>query len=49
VLADKLGLERQWLHAVRLGFVHPSSGELMQFESGYPPDLQHALNVIRAW
>jgi len=48
-LADKLGLERQWLHAVRLGFVHPSSGELMQFESGYPPDLQHALNVIRAW
>jgi 23S rRNA pseudouridine1911/1915/1917 synthase len=49
VLADKLGLERQWLHAVRLGFVHPSSGELMQFESGYPPDLQHALNLIRAW
>jgi 23S rRNA pseudouridine1911/1915/1917 synthase len=49
VLADKLGLERQWLHAVRLGFVHPSSGELMQFESGYPPDLQHALSVIRAW
>jgi 23S rRNA pseudouridine1911/1915/1917 synthase len=49
VLADKLGLERQWLHAVRLGFVHPSSGELMQFESGYPPDLQHALDLIRAW
>jgi 23S rRNA pseudouridine1911/1915/1917 synthase len=49
VLADKLGLERQWLHAVRLGFVHPGSGELMQFEAGYPPDLQHALDVIRAW
>ncbi|HEY6813291.1 MAG TPA: RluA family pseudouridine synthase [Propionibacteriaceae bacterium] len=49
VLAGKLGLERQWLHAVRLGFVHPSSGELMQFESGYPPDLQHALDLIRAW
>jgi 23S rRNA pseudouridine1911/1915/1917 synthase len=49
VLADKLGLERQWLHAVRLSFAHPSSGELMQFESPYPPDLQHALDAIRAW
>ncbi len=49
VLADKLGLERQWLHAVRLSFTHPSSGELMQFESPYPPDLQHTLDAIRAW
>jgi 23S rRNA pseudouridine1911/1915/1917 synthase len=49
VLAGKLDLERQWLHAVRLSFVHPSSGELMQFESAYPPDLQQALDVIRAW
>jgi 23S rRNA pseudouridine1911/1915/1917 synthase len=49
VLADKLGLARQWLHAVQLSFTHPSSGELMQFESPYPPDLQHALDAIRAW
>ena len=49
VLAGKLDLERQWLHAVRLSFVHPGSGELMQFESGYPPDLQQALDVIRVW
>ncbi len=49
VLAAKLGLERQWLHAVRLGFLHPTSGELMEFESKYPPDLQHALDVISAW
>jgi 23S rRNA pseudouridine1911/1915/1917 synthase len=49
VLAGKLALERQWLHAVRLSFIHPGSGELMQFESGYPPDLQQALDVIRAW
>jgi 23S rRNA pseudouridine1911/1915/1917 synthase len=49
VLADKLGLERQWLHAVRLSFTHPSSGELMQFESEYPPDLRDALDVIGAW
>ena len=49
VLAAKLGLERQWLHAVRLGFLHPTSGELMQFESPYPPDLQRALEVVTAW
>jgi 23S rRNA pseudouridine1911/1915/1917 synthase len=49
VLAAKLGLDRQWLHAVRLSFVHPTSGELMQFESPYPPDLQHALEVIGTW
>jgi 23S rRNA pseudouridine1911/1915/1917 synthase len=49
VLAAKLGLERQWLHAVRLSFVHPTSGEGMQFASPYPPDLQHALDVVSAW
>ena len=48
-LAAKLGLERQWLHAVRLSFAHPTSGELMQFESSYPPDLQHALDVVSTW
>ena len=49
VLAAKLDLERQWLHAVRLGFVHPTSGELMEFESAYPPDLRHALDLITTW
>ena len=49
VLAERLGLERQWLHAVRLSFVHPTSGELMEFESKYPADLQRALDVISAW
>jgi 23S rRNA pseudouridine1911/1915/1917 synthase len=49
VLAAKLELERQWLHAVRLSFVHPKSGELMKFESAYPADLQHALDLISTW
>ena len=49
VLAAKLDLERQWLHAVRLGFVHPTSGELMEFESAYPPDLRHALDLVTTW
>jgi 23S rRNA pseudouridine1911/1915/1917 synthase len=46
-LARRVGLERQWLHAVRLGFAHPASDEYVEFESGYPGDLQHALDVIR--
>jgi 23S rRNA pseudouridine1911/1915/1917 synthase len=47
VLAKRLGLERQWLHATGLGFEHPGSGEYVQFESPYPEDLAHALDVIR--
>ena len=47
-LSARLGLTRQWLHAKRLGFRHPSTGEYVEFESGYPADLQHALDVLRA-
>ncbi|MEO9110944.1 MAG: RluA family pseudouridine synthase [Jatrophihabitantaceae bacterium] len=47
VLAKRLGLTRQWLHARELGFVHPSSGERVRFVSPYPADLQHALDVLR--
>jgi len=47
-LAARLGLERQWLHAVKLGFRHPGSGEHVEFETRYPDDLQHALDVLRA-
>ena len=47
VLAAKVGLDRQWLHAMRLSFTHPTSGEPVEFESTYPADLQHALDVLR--
>jgi 23S rRNA pseudouridine1911/1915/1917 synthase len=47
VLTRRLGLTRQWLHAVRLGFEHPETGEHVEYESPYPEDLQHALDVIR--
>ncbi len=47
VLAARLGLQRQWLHAVRLGFVHPATGDRVEFASPYPADLQHALDVVR--
>jgi 23S rRNA pseudouridine1911/1915/1917 synthase len=46
-LARRVGLERQWLHAVRLGFEHPETGKQVEYESQYPEDLAHALDVIR--
>jgi 23S rRNA pseudouridine1911/1915/1917 synthase len=46
-LAARVGLSRQWLHARSLGFVHPSTGEYVRFESEYPADLAHALSVLR--
>jgi 23S rRNA pseudouridine1911/1915/1917 synthase len=48
VLAAHLGLTRQWLHAVRLSFEHPSTGREVTFESPYPDDLAHALDVLAA-
>ncbi len=45
-LAARLGLERQWLHAVGLGFEHPGSGEYVSFTSPYPEDLQKALDRL---
>jgi len=47
-LAARLGVERQWLHAVRLGFLHPADGRFVEFTSEYPPDLAGALAVLRA-
>jgi 23S rRNA pseudouridine1911/1915/1917 synthase len=47
-LSARLGLTRQWLHAVRLSFEHPTRGYEVTFESEYPDDLQHALDVLRA-
>ena len=48
VFAEHLGLTRQWLHAVELGFAHPADGRRVDFTSAYPDDLAHALDVLRA-
>ena len=48
VLAKRLGLTRQWLHARELGFEHPTSGEWISVSSPFPADLQHALDVLSA-
>jgi 23S rRNA pseudouridine1911/1915/1917 synthase len=42
------GLERQFLHAHRLAFEHPSTGERMEFRSELPADLAAALEAARA-
>jgi 23S rRNA pseudouridine1911/1915/1917 synthase len=47
-LAARVGLDRQWLHAKHLGFVHPTTGERVDFESPYPADLAQALDVVRS-
>jgi len=47
-LAARLGMERQWLHAVKLGFNHPTKGDYVSFESSYPADLVNSLAVLRA-
>ncbi len=45
-IADELG--RQALHAAVLGFVHPTSGEKLRFESPLPSDFERALAALRA-
>jgi len=40
-------LARQALHAYRLSFVHPESGETVQFEAPLPEDIHHLLSVLR--
>jgi 23S rRNA pseudouridine1911/1915/1917 synthase len=45
---EKYGLSRQFLHAHRLSFVHPATGERLSFRSELPADLEAALLAARA-
>ncbi|WP_424465744.1 RluA family pseudouridine synthase [Pseudoclavibacter helvolus] len=47
VLAGKLGLRRQWLHAKELGFAHPRTGEPVRYTTEYPDDLAHSFELLR--
>ena len=47
LLAQRIGLIRQWLHAMELTFRHPVSGLEVTFRSQYPADLQSALESLR--
>ena len=44
--APALGLERQALHALRLGLAHPASGAALRFDAALPPDLLAAWQTV---
>lgn len=46
-LAQRLGLDRQWLHAARLAFAHPADGTWVEFTSPDPDDLAEAVKRLR--
>jgi len=48
VLGVGLWRTRQWLHGVSITFARPADGHEVSFTSAYPPDLAHALDVLRA-
>lgn len=43
----KLGVGRQMLHAYKLRFDHPISGETMEFTAEIPQDMQKVVNLIK--
>ena len=44
--AKRLELTRQWLHAVRLRFNHPTTGDELEITSDYAQDLTHSLELL---
>ncbi len=46
-LLDRLGFARQALHAAELGFIHPLTGEMVQFRSNLPPDMAELIDQLR--
>ena len=44
---DLLNLNRQFLHAKKIGFIHPKKNKEMIFESILPPELQKILKMLR--
>jgi 23S rRNA pseudouridine1911/1915/1917 synthase len=42
-----LGFHRQALHAIRLGLIHPLSGEAMEWSIDLPEDMKNLLEMIR--
>jgi 23S rRNA pseudouridine1911/1915/1917 synthase len=45
---DKRWCPRQFLHAAKLSFYHPATGNRMEFESGLPEDLMKVLDSLRS-
>lgn len=45
-LTARLGLTRQWLHATKLEFDHPTTGRSIELETDYPADLRRAREIL---
>lgn len=43
----QLGIERQALHAFRLSFAHPVTGQALKFEAPLPPDMAQLLTDLK--
>ncbi|OZG48686.1 RluA family pseudouridine synthase [Bombiscardovia coagulans] len=48
VLAERLRLNRQWLHATHLEFRHPRTKIWTTVDSQYPPDLRVSLDMLHS-
>lgn len=46
-IAKNIGLQRQFLHASKLEFIHPVTEKLMEFEDPLPEDLAESLEKLR--
>ena len=44
---EEFSLEGQLLHAKKIGFIHPGSGEALSFEVPLPDDFSHVLEILR--
>lgn len=42
-----LSLDRQFLHAKTIGFIHPITGKELEFTSNLPQDLDNLLKMLR--
>ena len=43
---NEFGLDKQMLHAYRLGFIHPSTKEYVEFKSDLPPYFKKLIDVL---
>jgi len=43
----KRGFKRMFLHAWKLAFVHPASGDRLKLEAPLPPDLEHFIQSLK--
>ena len=45
-ILEKLAFRRQALHAASLGFIHPATGERLEFQADLPRDMGELIDEI---